>query len=182
MSARTDEELLTRADDDDAFMQLFNRHARTVLRFATAFMKNSSDADDIVQEAFLALWTKRKTVVLVNDSALPWLLTTCKLMARNHMRKRDNRNLSLHVEAVEASLPPVSGEPGDKEDLQAALQDIASLAPAEKEAIMLCVIHEIPYAEAASRLGVSRSSVAKRIERARRRLRIAREERVNESK
>lgn len=180
MSVTTDEVLLTRAHDDDAFLQLFSRHAQRVLRFTTAFMKNSTDAEDIVQEAFLALWTKRKTVVLVNESALPWLLTTCKLMARNYMRKRENRNLSLRVEAAEALLPPVR-ETGDSDELHAALQDIASLSSTEREAIVLCVIQEVPYAEAAARLGVSRSSVAKRIERARRRLRIAREERVNES-
>lgn len=178
---RTDEDLLKRSHDDDAFMELFNRHVRTALRFSAGIVKNSSDAEDLVQEAFLALWTKRRSVVLFDGSALPWLLTTCKLLARNHMRKRDNRNLSLTVEAMEPLLRPVAAGSEDTDDLQDVLQDIDSLSPIEREAIVLCVINEVPYAEAAAQLGVSRSSIAKRIERARRSLRVAREERASES-
>lgn len=174
----TDAELLANSSTDDrAFLELFHRHVRTVLRFTTSLLPDQANAEDIVQDAFFMLWKKRASVRLVDQSALPWLLTTCKHMARNHRRKADNRAL-ITSENEQKSARKRQPE-NVSEELQWVLADIGSLAPGERDAITLCILHDIPHSAAASRLGISRNAVAKRIERARLRLRRSREERNN---
>ena len=174
----TDEDLLRRTDDE-AFVQLFRRHAPSVLRFTARIVGSAADSEDIVQETFIALWSKRKTVAAVDGSMLPWLLTTCKLKARNHLRKRDNQTLPLLGETILSVSSGLSKQQDDLEELRTVLQDVESLSPLERDAIVMCVINEVPYKDAARLLGVSSSSVAKRVERGRKRLRSAREEREN---
>jgi len=63
--ADSDQDLLRRyfAGRDGAAMErLFNRHAGTAFRIALREMRNSADAEEVVQTAFLNVLTKVSTV------------------------------------------------------------------------------------------------------------------------
>src|ERR1019366_4976475 len=58
--ARFDAELLRRMahSDREAFGQLYDRFARPLYATALRILSNASEAEDIVQDVFLALWEK----------------------------------------------------------------------------------------------------------------------------
>ena len=57
--APSDHELLAAIAEGDrrSFQRLMDRHVRPMLALATRVMRNADDADEVVQEAFLKVWT-----------------------------------------------------------------------------------------------------------------------------
>ena len=63
MDQLSDEELIERTarGDESAFRLLVGRHTQRSLRLAQRMTGNASDAEEVVQEAFLRLWSKADT-------------------------------------------------------------------------------------------------------------------------
>lgn len=133
------------------------------------------DAEDVVASAFLELWRKRDSVRLVDDSALPWLLTVVSFTARNHLRgARRHRRLL-------AKLPRDGDEP-DHADEVARIVDSMPAAVAVQDALrgmnardssvlLLCVVQELSTRDAAAALGIPEGTVKSRLSRVKARLR-----------
>lgn len=160
--------------DDDAFGVIFDRHAKAVYNHCFRLTGNWSSADDATSATFLAAWRRRATVTLVNDSALPWLLTVATNTVRDE-RRSVRRRLSLleripvptpapdHAEAVVERL-------ADEQRMAEVLAATHDLPPAEREALALCVWSGVSYADAAQVLGIAEVSVRSRVSRAKARL------------
>lgn len=61
------------ADDRDAFARLVERHADRGFALALRILKNSDDAEDVVQDSFLKLWTHRKRMEIGRAKFSTWL-------------------------------------------------------------------------------------------------------------
>lgn len=170
-TSTSDGELLRAAVDDDetAFAALFDRHAPAVGRYAWAFVSSLDEVQELVQETFITAWRKRAGIRIVDTSVLPWLLVTCRNHAQNHRRRR-----SRH--AVD-ELPDIATLRTDhdiaRERLDVVLSEIDALPELDRLVCELCLIEGRSYREAAALVGTSVGSVAKRLERARARLRKA---------
>ena len=55
--------------DEEAFAALVERQSRFVFRVAYALLRNASDAEDVVQEAFLKLYRTGAWVGMVDERA-----------------------------------------------------------------------------------------------------------------
>ena len=60
--------------DEKAFSELFNRYWSTAHRIAYSKTRSIETTQEIVQELFITLWDKRKTLVVQN---MPAFITTC---------------------------------------------------------------------------------------------------------
>ena len=84
----SDEELLKRvgAGDTDAFRQLYHNTDRTVYSFILSILKNPQDAEEVMQETYLKIWTSAASYHS-QGKPLAWIFT----IARNlcYMRFRD---------------------------------------------------------------------------------------------
>jgi RNA polymerase sigma-70 factor (ECF subfamily) len=49
-------------DDSEAFDLLFYMYAEKIFKFSLTFFNNEIEAEEIVQEVFLKIWLKRKTI------------------------------------------------------------------------------------------------------------------------
>jgi RNA polymerase sigma factor (sigma-70 family) len=166
----SDNELITLSlrGDRGAFSALFARHARAVHGYAWGITRKDGDAEDVTQEVFVIAWRRLRSVRIVEASALPWLLVTCRNVSRNHLRARRDA-----VTLDETVLP------GDRlrheriEELSWARAEISRLGGVDQRIVHLCLVEGYNYAEAAEHLGLTRSAVAKRVERLRLVLRTA---------
>jgi RNA polymerase sigma factor (sigma-70 family) len=160
---------VTKSDFDVAFA----RYGAAVLRYAWRLTRNSDDAEELVQETFLTLWSKRRSLVVVGDSVLPWLLVTC----RNHSGNLSRRRKRNEAAELDAEVPARSAaEERAAAELEWVMAEIAAMSPLDREVCRLCLIDGIPYKDAAAQLKLNTSAVAKRVERARRRLKNIRSE------
>jgi RNA polymerase sigma-70 factor, ECF subfamily len=168
------------AGDRHAFGELFERHAEAVWNHAYRLTASWSQAEDLTSSTFLLAWRKCREVKLVRDSALPWLYTVAGNLARN-----DYRGTTRFLRAVRR-LPEDTVAADHADDvahrvdadarLARILAAIRTLPRSEREAVELCLLGELPAADAAELLGVAEVSVRSRLSRARARLRTKLEE------
>ena len=51
-----------RNSEKAAYQELFERYAPRIYQFSVSYLKNSPDAEELVQEVFLKIWEKRETL------------------------------------------------------------------------------------------------------------------------
>jgi len=171
-----DPELLarTRKGDEGAFVELFARHQRAVFRYAV-HMCGREAADDIVQEAFLALLRQLDRYDPNRGTLVGYLLG----IARHHVFKR------LADAQAESWLPLMDDVFGDEviaapdeaanpfaglsraETIERVRAAVRALPAAYREAVVLCELNELDYAAAAAVIGCPIGTVRSRLHRAR---------------
>ena len=170
-----DRELVERAARGDraAFGQLYDRHVRPVYWQAYAVVRDGNEAEDITQDVFITTWDKLRSINLVDESVLPWLLVTARFTALNSRRRTLKSN--LRSSPLDADLVD---ERASVEDEVAAGQiraeiekAAAALSPTDRRLYDLCVVGDHTYDLAARELGVSHAVVRNRLSRLRTRLR-----------
>ncbi|TSD11631.1 RNA polymerase sigma factor [Curtobacterium sp. KBS0715] len=162
--------------DRAAFGVLFDRHSPALYRYAWTVLHNNEDTLDAVQQTFLVAWKKRRQVRVVDDSALPWLLTACRFEALNlaRQRRRDSERLApLESQQTEPVVLADSDEHAD--ELAFILSEISTQSETDQQVCRLVLREGLTYDQAAHALGLTPSAVGKKLERTRKRLRIARE-------
>lgn len=150
--------------DEQAFDEFYGRTAPAVARFAWSIIGTRDAVDELLQETFLLVWRKPAQVRLVNESALPWLLVTCRNFARNHAR-RQRKSLQLFEQS------DVTTDDSAALELRWVLDSMASLPQTDRRVCELVLLQGLSYKEAAQRLLISEASVGKRLHRSRQRLR-----------
>jgi RNA polymerase sigma factor (sigma-70 family) len=156
--------------DREAFTQLMTRHGKAVFRYAWALADDVDQVDDLVQDTFLLLWQRRRSIDLVGGSLLPWLLTSCRYTAFNANRRRRSRRTSDLEDLANLPAEPVADPPS----LVWLREEVRLLSDVDQQLVALCLIEGVSYDVAAGTLGITPSAARKRIQRTRARLRIAR--------
>jgi RNA polymerase sigma factor (sigma-70 family) len=177
MSTPSDRELWNRslAGETTAFGELFERHATPVYNYLFRRCGDWSIAEDLTSIVFLEAWRKRRRVVLLYDSALPWLLRVATNTLRN--RRRAERRYRLALERL--PLPSETWDPGEEvlervageQRMQEILRLFRGLPEREQDVISLCVWMGLSYEEAAVALGLPVGTVRSRLSRGKGRLR-----------
>ena len=176
-AAMSDPELWRRAVDgeSEAFGALFDRHAKAIYNFVFRRTASWSDAEDLTSLVFLHAWRRRADVVLVRDSALPWLLRTADYVIRNEKRRQKFRRLNLSRQT------PATDEPDHADRVAARIDDerearqlrslLRKLPRHEREIVELCFWTGLDPQSAAVALDIPLGTVKSRLARARKHLR-----------
>lgn len=168
--------------DEPTFDALFARHEPAVRDRLRAMVRDEPAVEDLLQEAFLRLWTKADQVR--DPKALKnWLLRTATNLALNHLRtRRRQRSQPLEPEAGaededrEEQLPdwmvdgaaPLPDERLEQTETLAHLKGLMDALPApQREVIRLVHEMELNIEETARRLGVAPGTVKSRLHYAR---------------
>ncbi len=96
-----DEVLLHRSSSGDraAFEQIYDRHVRAVYWQAHRVVRDAALAEEVSQDAFVTLWEKSRSVRIVDESVLPWLMVTARFIALNtHRRQRRDADRSAELD------------------------------------------------------------------------------------
>jgi RNA polymerase sigma-70 factor (ECF subfamily) len=169
---RSDEAVLAQVarGDQDALRVLYERHGPTMLRLIRRLTSDSGVAEEILQEAWLAVWRSASSF-RADAPARAWLLGVARRQAHNRLRTRG----PVLADVEEAANVPDPG-PG-VEDEVLARADRAALAAAVRtlpehvrEVLVLVLVEDLPYPEVAATLAIPVGTVKSRMSHARRRL------------
>jgi RNA polymerase sigma-70 factor (ECF subfamily) len=172
MTDASDEVLIARlgGGDVDALGELFRRRQQQIYRLALHLTGSPAVADDVTQDVFVAVIRDARRFEAGRASVASWL---CGI-ARNFVRRRlsDTRQaLSLDDDGVDGPLPAVTPDPlGDltaAEQLDTLRQAVLALPLVYREALVLCDLQEMSYADAADALSCPVGTVRSRLHRAR---------------
>jgi RNA polymerase sigma-70 factor (ECF subfamily) len=164
-----DAELLAKTHKGDAaaFAVLYDRHRDPVYRYALRMTGSVDAAEEVLQEAFLALIEGARGY----DGEAGPLRSYLYGVARNLLSRRYRAQVFEPV-AEGDDLPALAVDPLEgmaREEQVAALRSaLISLPLSYREVVVLCDLEELPYAEAAEVLGVPAGTVRSRLNRARR--------------
>jgi len=166
MSEMDDAGLLGRArtGDETAFSQLFARHQRQLFRYAT-YMGGADAADDIVQDTFLAVLRQKGRTDTLTGSVIGYLIGIARHLV---MKQR-----AQPWPAIEEDIDVPSEEPNAfdqlvlSESVDHVRAAVRSLPPAYREAIVLCELEDIDYADAAGMMQCPVGTLRSRLHRAR---------------
>lgn len=170
-------ELLRRAaaGDRNAFGDIFERYQHTVYRFARAMTGSDEAADDVTQEVFVILMRDLARYSPERSALSTYLYGVVRNVSRNRMRR--DRRLSPLTSVTDALDGRPSG-PGPYERLlhaettEEVRRGLARLPSKLREAVILCDLHALSYAEASVVLGTSVAAVRSRLHRGRQLLRL----------
>jgi RNA polymerase sigma-70 factor (ECF subfamily) len=156
--------------ESKALAALVSQYSATLYRVAFSVLRNSADAEDAVQEAFLRVLRHRDTLGEVRDHRV-WLVRIVWNIVLDRKRRAKTRPETDDVSELIRVLPT-----GDlsSEDRAAAIQHHAhvlgcvdKLPAKEREVMVLSAFEELTSVEIASILGITESSVRSRLFRAR---------------
>jgi RNA polymerase sigma-70 factor (ECF subfamily) len=167
-----DAELARRAaaGDGEAFGALVERHGLAARRVARAVLGPGDDADDAVQDGFIAAW-RAMSRFDVGRPFRPWLMRIVANAALDQLRRRKVRNPVPVPEAMETGeLAPDRAAHGAlfRERFREALQ---ALPERQRIAVVLFDAEGYGHAEIAEILGVPEGTVRSHVFHARRALR-----------
>lgn len=163
-----------RDGDPDAFTALFDTHRDRVFGHALRLVRHPHDAEDVTAMVFLEAWRRRDAVRIVDGSVIAWLLVTANNVVHNLERSRRRHREALN--RMPQPAPAADHSDGvadalDNRERDRRVRDaFGSLSPADQNVITLCVLQELPLAEAARVLGIPVGTVKSRLSRAKRRL------------
>ncbi len=152
------------AQDSLAYAELFDRHSVRVYRRALGMLSNAHDAEDVTAAAFFELWRKHRSVTLVGESVLPWLLVTVVNLSRNHVR-----GLARYRAAI-AAIPRAEHTVDPAELVEHRLEGAAALAGlgrTDAALLVLTAVEGLTIAEAAKALDLRPGAARMRLSRLR---------------
>jgi len=170
--------LLARRPDGDAFRIIMQRHNQRLYRIARAVMRNDSEAEDVVQEAFVRAFTNLAT--FRGDSSLAtWLSRIVLNEAFGRSRRRRETVELTVIETRQKSQGQIIASPHvspqlDPErvmaqrEIQLMLERaIDKLPEAFRTVLVARVLEEMSVVETAILLGLRPQTVKTRLHRAR---------------
>jgi RNA polymerase sigma-70 factor, ECF subfamily len=163
---RIDAQLIAQivAGSEQAFVDLYRRRHRDVYRFVFAMAKSRSFAQDVTQEVFLNVLENASRFDSGKGSVRAWLFGCARYVTLDRLRLERRWT---------DDMPPDGAVLGGDERLSTEQRierlhaAIARLPPEYREALVLCELHELSYAETAAVLECPVGTVRSRLHRGR---------------
>lgn len=168
----SDRELLRRFaanQDEIAFKILLRRHGPMVLNVCQRVLDRKEDAEDAFQATFLVL-ARKAGMLRWRESISAWLYEVAQRLARDARRKRlrqEAREARAQTRSTADPLAEISG----RELLGILDEELASLPERYRAPLLLCCLEGKSGDEAARQLQCSPSTIKRRLQEARERLR-----------
>ena len=174
VSDPTDLSVLQRiaARDTAALAQLYDRHSRLLFGLILRIVGDRGEAEDILQEAFVRVWTRAGTYDAQVGGPLPWIVRVARNCAIDRLRARRVRATvevsAIDFAAVEAIVPTPGIQSPEAAVLVAerrrTLTDALAGIPAEQRELIEAAFFEgYTHSELAHRFELPLGTVKTRI-------------------
>ena len=154
---------MERSEKEAWLERAMEEYEQSLLRTCFAYLGDLALAEDAVQETFLKAW-KGYSGFRGESQEKTWLMriaiNTCKDVRRSAYFRHTDRKTSLD-ELPEGSYPFTMQD-------DTLTRAVMALRPRLREAVLLCWYQELTAEETAQALGISRSTVYTRLEKAKR--------------
>jgi RNA polymerase sigma-70 factor, ECF subfamily len=171
-SDSTDLSLLQRiaARDAAALAELYDRHSRLLFSLVVRIVSDRGEAEEILQEVFVRVWTRVDMYDARMGAPLPWLVRVARNKAIDRLRARRVRahvdTPAIDVAAVEALAidgPTPEAAVLDAERRRTLTDALAGLPAEQRQLIEAAFFEGYTHSELAQRFGLPLGTVKTRI-------------------
>jgi RNA polymerase sigma-70 factor, ECF subfamily len=150
--------------DERAVSDLYDRHSRLLYGLILRILRDRGDAEDVLQEVFVALWTRVNTYNVTLGPPVAWLVRIARNRAIDRLRAAGVRTRAIESVPMEFS---AAGTPEDSasagEQSRAVTGALAALPPEQRVLIEDAYFLGLTHAELSERHGVPLGTVKTRI-------------------
>ena len=175
LKAATDEKLLWafQQNNIEALEEFYDRHQGIALAVAYRVLEDRQLAEDVLQEAFLAVWRQAGSFNPERGQVRAWFLSIVRHRAIDVTRGRSfaKERLSLDEISLEPQNPDAWQELSAKLDGEQIKGAVEALPSVQREAVMLAYFSGLTHREIADRTGVPLGTVKGRMRLAMQKLR-----------
>jgi RNA polymerase sigma-70 factor, ECF subfamily len=170
-----DDELLRlmAAKNEHAFTVLYQRRHAAIYRFALQMSGSASMAEEVTQEVFLILLRERSGYDPARGPLASYLYGVARRLVWRRMAQ-DRTHVQIEEQEEDGRTPEqliarseVESDMARNQAVQSLRRAILALPAGYREAVVLCDLHELSYADAARALGCAVGTVRSRLHRAR---------------
>ena len=154
------------ARDGVAFARLFELHAPVALGLLGRILGARGEAEEVLQEVFLQIWTQADRYAAERSTPRGWILMMARSRALDRLRRRDSarrREETAGAEREEA-MPPMGTERLEtlerRRQVNSALE---VLTPEQRRCIELAYFEGLTHTQIAERLSAPLGTVKSRI-------------------
>jgi len=157
------------------FSEIFERHVSAVTAYVSSRV-GPAMTDDIVSEAFLRAFRKRRRFDMTKTSARPWLMGIATNILREHRRAQAGHWRALQAafaggdEVAMDELERSSARFDAAVEIERLFPQIAALSSADREVLFLHAWGDLTYEEIATALRIPIGTVRSRLSRIRAKL------------
>ncbi len=147
-------------DNESSLEELFNYYYPRLFNFSKSFLKIEDGIDDILQEVFVKIWQKRKSI---KNSATfnSYIFTITRNLLLNELRSRlNNKNIKEEVRKLSIASEYSLLEKIEYQDLKEKVDNIVNELPSrQKEIFKLSRTEGLSHKEIAEKLKISTKTV-----------------------
>jgi len=157
------------ADDQQAIKILFNKYYRRLFSIVNQYIHNREDTDDLLQDLFIAIWTKRHSLDFKN-SIYRYLIKSALNRAKNYKRNKSRSRVNIVNDPAKLETRMLD-HPADSalsaEEVNALWKYAQSRMKSKaKTAFLLSRKLSMSYSEIAKTMGISEKAVEKNMSNA----------------
>src|SRR5919202_3487867 len=172
LASASDESLMQALPDQmQALEALYERHAGAAMGLAMRMVSERETAEEVVQEAFLALWRNARSYQAGRGSVRTWLLSIVHHRAIDRLRGRAPMAPLPEELGPDPGAPDVWALAAQRLDREAIVQALGALPAEQRQAIELAYFTGLTQTQIASSLGLPLGTVKGRLRLALARLR-----------
>ena len=154
------------AGDREAVAELYDRHAARVLGLAYRIVRNTSDAEDVVQDVFAQAWRSAPNYEASRGTVAGWLLMMARTRAIDRLRARQTRRdagAEPDPERIPSNAVPVPEQIIANQQAARVRGAMGALSAEQKTALELAYFEGLSQSEIAERLQIPLGTVKTRI-------------------
>jgi len=160
--------------DEAALAELYDRHSRLAYSVIMRILGSPSDAEDVLQETFVRVWSRAETYDALMGTPAAWLTRIARNRAIDRLRARRVRgHIAVGPTIQGGDDAPRSEEPVTRDTPETVLEGrtmagavrtaLAALTPAQRTLIEAAYFEGYTHSELATRFGVPLGTVKTRI-------------------
>ncbi len=157
--------------DANAFTNFYDRFAPGLFSMIYAILRDQTESEDVLQEAFVQMWKRTATYDATRSSLFTWAVMISRHKAIDRLRSRQRH--SRLAEAVANEPEVLTTAPVDRADNLLARSDdrakvraaLSQLGAAQREAIDLAFFAGLTQTQISEKLGTPLGTVKARIRR-----------------
>jgi RNA polymerase sigma-70 factor (ECF subfamily) len=152
------------AHDEAAVGELYDRHSRLLYSLIVRIVRDAGDAEDVLQETFVALWTRVHTYDAALGSPIAWLVRIARNRAIDRLRAGGVRARAVETIPLDP-VPPMSPEEAAtlSEEGRIVVKALAALPADQRVLIDDAYFLGLTHVELAERHGLPLGTVKTRI-------------------
>lgn len=164
---------LIRKGDIKSFERVFNTYCESLVRYAESMLKNTYEAEDIVQQLFVQFWAKRETFD-INISLKSYLYKSTYNSCLNKIKQHGVREsyASYHLQ-VNDNFGEDASQQLEAKQAARAIEEAMALLPEQCRLVFkMSKVEHKKYQEIADELGISIKTVENQMGKALKHMRL----------